>query len=334
MGMTFAYITMMTEANQKKIFVAGHQGMVGRAICRRLNQLGFQNIITATKSELDLTNQSEVNQFFAHHQFDQVYLAAGKVGGVYANHTYPAEFIYQNLMIESNIIQAAHQNNVNQLLFLGSSCIYPRECPQPIREEYLLTGSLEPTNEPYAVAKIAGIKLCESVNREYGRDYRSVMPTNLYGPFDNFHEENAHVVPALIRRFHEAKIQNLPEVIIWGSGQVKREFLFVDDMAEACVFLMHLPFAVYQQKITPMCSHINLGTGIDCSISELASEIASLIGFEGQLVFDDKKPDGAPRKLLDVSKINSLGWKATTSLNTGLKQTYDWYLSNISDLRK
>lgn len=332
--MRLGYLIMTTNFHHSKIYVAGHQGMVGSAIYRRLTALGFKNIITATRSELDLMNQSQVNQFFHQHHFDQVYLAAAKVGGIYANNTYPAEFIYQNLMIESNVIQAAHQSYVNQLLFLGSSCIYPRECPQPMREEYLLTGPLETTNEPYAIAKIAGIKLCESFNRQYGHDYRSVMPTNLYGPFDNFHEENAHVVPALMRRFHEAKLQGLNEVLIWGSGQAKREFLFVEDMVDAAIFVMNLPIETYKKRIDPMCSHINIGTGIECSIAELASEIANLTGFKGNLVFDESKPDGAPRKLLDVSKINSLGWRASTGLKEGLKQTYDWYLSNISHIRE
>jgi len=317
-----------------KIFIAGHNGMVGSAIMRQLQNDERNQLITASRKELDLTNQQAVNQFFADNQIDQVYLAAAKVGGIHANNTYPAEFIYQNLMIEANIIHAAHQNNVQKLLFLGSSCIYPKLAPQPMKEEALLTGPLESTNEPYAIAKIAGIKLCESYNRQYGRDYRSIMPTNLYGPNDNFHPENAHVIPALIRRFHEAKINNKPQVTAWGSGKPMREFLYVDDMAEAAVFVMNLDVEKYSQETEPMLSHINIGTGIDCTIKELVETVAKVTGFQGEIVFDTTKPDGTPRKLLDVSKMAKLGWQAKTSLEEGLNKTYQWFLNNCMDLRQ
>jgi GDP-L-fucose synthase len=330
----FDYLMMTNSSIHSRIFVAGHQGMVGSAIYRQLSRLGYGDITTATRSELDLLSQTEVTEYFQKHQFDQVYLAAAKVGGIHANDTYPASFIYENLMIEANVIHAAHQSNIQQLLFLGSSCIYPRDCPQPMKEGYLMSGALESTNAPYAIAKIAGITLCESYNRQFKRDYRSVMPTNLYGPFDNFHEENAHVIPALIRRFHEAKLNQSDEVVVWGSGQAKREFLYVEDMAEACIAVMNLSKASYDEVTQPRCSHINIGTGFECAIAELANEIAKVTGYEGRIIFDNTKPDGAPRKLLDVSKINALGWQAKTSLRQGLKLTYDWYLSNLSHIRK
>lgn len=310
----------------QKIFVAGHNGMVGSAIVRQLTSLGHKDILVAERNELDLLNQNQVNCFFQENQIDQVYLSAAKVGGIYANNTYPAEFIYENLLVEANVIHAAHQNGVQKLLFLGSSCIYPKYAEQPMNEEVLLTGALEPTNEPYAIAKIAGIKLCESYNRQYERDYRSIMPTNLYGPGDNYHPENSHVVPALIRRFHEAVLQGLDEVVIWGSGTPKREFLHVDDMAAASVYVMNLQKEVYQNHIQPMLSHINVGTGTDCSIRELSETIARVTGFNGELVFDPSKPDGAPRKLLDVSKLKGLGWRATCDLESGLKDAYRWFL--------
>ncbi len=302
-----------------KIFIAGHNGMVGSAIMRQLQKDERNHLVTASRSELDLTNQQAVNQFFADNQIDQVYLAAAKVGGIHANNTYPAEFIYQNLMIEANIIHAAHQNNVQKLLFLGSSCIYPKLAQQPMKEEALLTGTLENTNEPYAIAKIAGIKLCESYNRQYGRDYRSIMPTNLYGPNDNFHPENAHVIPALIRRFHEAKINNKSQVTAWGSGKPMREFLYVDDLAEASVFVMNLDKEKYNQVTQPMLSHINVGTGTDCTIKELVETIAKVTDFQGEIIFDTSKPDGTPRKLLDVSKIEKLGWESKNQSGRRLK---------------
>ena len=310
------------------IFVAGHRGMVGSAIVRALQKSGYQSILTADRDELDLLNQAAVHQYFKQHKIDQVYLAAAKVGGIHANNTYPAEFIYENLMIECNVIHAAHQSSVQKLLFLGSSCIYPKLAAQPMQENALLTGVLEPTNEPYAIAKIAGIKLCESYNRQYGRDYRSVMPTNLYGPFDNYHPENSHVIPALLRRFHEAVIANVPEVVIWGSGTPMREFLYVDDMASASVYIMNLAPDTYQQNTAPMLSHINVGTGIDCTIRELAETVAKVTGFKGKLAFDASKPDGAPRKLMDVSRLGKLGWQAETSLEDGLRLAYDWFVKN------
>ena len=302
--------------------------MVGSAIVRALEKAGYQGILTAERDELDLLDQAAVNAYFKQHKIDQVYLAAAKVGGIYANNTYPAEFIYENLMIECNVIHAAHQSNVQKLLFLGSSCIYPKLAEQPMQEAALLTGVLEPTNEPYAIAKIAGIKLCESYNRQYGLDYRSVMPTNLYGPFDNYHPENSHVIPALIRRFHEAVIADVPKVVIWGSGTPMREFLYVDDMAAASVFVMNLALDAYQQNTAPMLSHINVGTGVDCTIRELAQAVAKVTGFKGELVFDESKPDGVPRKLMDVSRLCSLGWQAQTSLEAGLVVAYDWFVKN------
>ena len=310
------------------VFVAGHNGMVGSALVRHLQQQGYQNIITRSFEELDLLNQANTTRFFQENKIHQVYLAAAKVGGIHANNVYPAEFIYQNLMIQCNVIHAAHQANVEHLLFLGSSCIYPKLAEQPMKEEALLTGTLEPTNEPYAIAKIAGIKLCESYNRQYGRDYRSVMPTNLYGPHDNYHPENSHVVPALLRRFHQAVQENAPEITIWGSGTPKREFLHVDDMAAACIHVMQLDKVVYQNHVTDMCSHINVGTGIDCTIRELAETIAKTTGFTGKLIFDSSKPDGTPRKLLDVSRLKALGWQASISLEEGLENAYQWYVEN------
>ena len=307
--------------------------MVGSAIVRKLEQDLSVDIITRGRNELDLTNQAQVQQFFAETPIDQVYLAAAKVGGIHANNTYPAEFIYQNLMIEANVINAAHQNNVQQLLFLGSSCIYPKHAEQPMREDALLTGVLEATNEPYAMAKIAGIKLCESYNRQYGRDYRSVMPTNLYGINDNFHPENSHVIPALISRFHQAKLQGAPSVTVWGTGKPKREFLYVDDMADACVFVMKLIAEAYQQKNQPMLSHINVGTGQDCSISELAQTIAGVVGYQGEILWDATKPDGTPRKLMDVSRLEQFGWKSKTGLKEGLESVYAWLLLNEHGFR-
>jgi GDP-L-fucose synthase len=315
------------------IFVAGHNGMVGRAILRHLNTLGYKNIITASRRELDLLNQGQVDAFFKEQAIDQVYLAAAKVGGIHANNTYPAEFIYQNLMIEANIIHGAHKHNVQKLLFLGSSCIYPKLAPQPMSEEVLLTGTLEPTNEPYAIAKIAGIKLCESYNRQFHRNYRSVMPTNLYGPYDNFHPENSHVIPGLLHRFHQAVTSNQPEITIWGTGSPKREFLHVDDMARASVFVMNLQEDIYNTQTKPMLSHLNVGTGKDCTIRELAETIAKVTGFKGIIKFDTSKPDGTPRKLLDVSKINALGWHADIDLEAGLKDTYRWYLEHQPECR-
>ena len=293
--------------------------MVGSAIVRRLQALGYQNIVTATHAELDLTDQAAVRAFFARQRIDVVVLAAARVGGIHANNTYPADFILDNLLMECNVIGAAHAAGVQRLLFLGSSCIYPRLAPQPMREDSLLTGTLEPTNEPYAIAKIAGIKLCESFNRQHGRDYRSVMPTNLYGPGDNYHPENSHVIPALIRRFHEAVQTGAKEVVIWGTGNARREFLHVDDMASASVHVMELPVEVYRAHTQPMLSHINVGTGKDCSIRELAELIAEVTGFEGSLVFDVSRPDGAPRKQLDVSKLASCGWHAQIGLEEGLR---------------
>ncbi len=308
-----------------KIYIAGHRGMVGSALVRRLTALGHTNLLTASHAELDLLDQAEVNGFFARQRIDQVYLAAARVGGIHANNTYPADFIYQNLMIEANLIHAAHQHGVQKLLFLGSSCIYPQLAAQPMAEEALLTGPLEPTNEPYAIAKIAGIKLCESYNRQHGRDYRSVMPTNLYGPGDNFHPENSHVIPGLLRRFHEAVQCGAERVIIWGTGTPRREFLHVDDMAAACVHVMELDPAVYQAHTRPMLSHINVGTGQDVTIRELAETIARVTGFGGELVFDPSRPDGTPRKLLDVSRLKALGWEARIGLEAGLRDAYGWY---------
>lgn len=323
----------MTRDLNQNIFVAGHRGMVGSAIVRRLQALGYSRILTAGRDTLNLLDQQAVQAFFKKHQIDQVYLAAAKVGGIQANNNYPADFIYDNLMIQANLIQAAHQNDVQKLLFLGSSCIYPKHAEQPMREDALLTGVLEPTNEPYAIAKIAGIKLCESYNRQHGRDYRSVMPTNLYGPHDNYHPQNSHVIPALLRRFHEAVERGDEEMVIWGTGTPMREFLHVDDMAAASVHVMELDEQTYQANTQPMLSHINVGTGVDCTIGELAKTIASVTGFSGKLTFDTSKPDGAPRKLMDVSRLKSLGWQASIGLEDGLKDAYDWYVNNVQQAR-
>lgn len=323
----------MLEKNAK-IYVAGHRGMVGSAICRLLTAQGFTQLITQSHEQLDLTNQLAVHNFMQTEKPDYVILAAAKVGGILANNTYPAEFIYQNLMIEGNIIHGAFLAGCQNLLFLGSSCIYPKAVAQPMAENALLTGVLESTNEPYAIAKIAGIKLCESYNRQYGADYRSVMPTNLYGVGDNFHPDNSHVIPALMRRFHEAKLKGDEVVTIWGSGKPMREFLHVDDMAAACFHVMNLPLATYQQHTEPMLSHINVGTGLDCSIRELAETMAKIVGFNGKLAFDTSKPDGTVRKLMDVSRLKSLGWQATISLETGLTATYQWFLENQNNYRK
>jgi len=315
----------------EKIYVAGHRGMVGSAIVRALQKQGETNIVTRTHADLELTNQAAVQQFFAQEKPTQVYLAAAKVGGIHANNTYPADFIFQNLMIQANVVDAAFRNGVQRLLFLGSSCIYPREANQPMREEALLTGVLEPTNEPYAIAKITGIKLCESYNRQYGQshgvDYRSVMPTNLYGPGDNYHPENSHVIPALIRRFHEAKVAQAPSVVIWGTGSPRREFLYVDDMAAACLHVMQLPKAVYDTHTQPMQSHINVGSGSDVTIAELAQHIARTVGYIGQITFDASKPDGVPRKWMDSALINALGWIPQINLQQGLVAAYQDFVS-------
>ena len=310
-----------------KIYIAGHRGMVGSAIVKLLQARldGDMQLITRTHDELDLINQRQVSDFIAREKPDQIYLAAAKVGGIHANNTYPADFIYQNLMIQANIINAAHQNNIQKLLFLGSSCIYPKDVKQPMPEEALLTNTLEPTNEPYAIAKIAGIKLCESYNRQYDRDYRSVMPTNLYGPGDNYHSENSHVIPALIRRFHKAKSDNTSVVTIWGSGKPRREFLYVNDMATACVHIMNLNKTIYQHQIKPMLSHINIGTGQDLTIRKLANTIAKVTGYKGKIQFDNTKPDGPKRKLMDSTRLNNLGWQPKINLEQGLKQAYKNY---------
>jgi len=307
--------------------------MVGSAICRQLQSRHDVELIVKTHQELDLTSQKDVQNFFDANQIEQVYLAAAKVGGIHANNTYPADFIYQNLMIESNIVHAAHLSGVQKLLFLGSSCIYPKHAEQPMQENALLTGILEATNEPYAIAKIAGIKLCESYNRQYGRDYRSVMPTNLYGMNDNFHPENSHVIPALMRRFHEAKEANTPEVVVWGTGTPMREFLYVDDMAAASIHVMELDDEIYQQNTQPMLSHINVGTGVDCTIREMAETMAAVVGYKGKIIFDATKPDGTPRKLMDVNRLKSLGWEYQYNLFDGLKLTYSWYLENLDSFR-
>src|SRR5690554_2432299 len=318
----------MSTKGKKTVFVAGHRGMVGSALVRRLQREHDVHILTASRQELDLLNQAAVSEYFARHAIDEVYLAAARVGGIHANNTYPAEFIYENLAIECNVIHAAHRSNVQRLLFLGSSCIYPKFAEQPIREEALLTGALEPTNEPYAIAKIAGLKLCESYNRQYGRDYRSVMPTNLYGPNDNFHPENSHVIPALLRRFHEAKLAGSTEVVAWGSGSPMREFLHVDDMAAASIFVMELDKPTYEANTQPMLSHINVGTGVDCTIKELTETVAKVVGFEGEIVWDTSKPDGAPRKLMNVDRLKALGWQYSIELEDGLRNAYEWFLAN------
>jgi len=313
------------DLNQK-IYVAGHRGMVGSAIVRNLQAKGYHNIVTRTHAQMDLTDQTAVTTFFDQEKPDQVYLAAAKVGGIHANNTFPAEFIYENLMVQNNVIHQAFLSGVKKLLFLGSSCIYPKLASQPMSEDALLTGKLEPTNEPYAVAKIAGIKMCESYNRQYGQshgiDYRSVMPTNLYGPGDNYHPENSHVIPALIRRFHEAKMSNAPEVVIWGTGTPRREFLYVDDMAEASVFVMQLDKETYDRQTQPMQSHINVGYGNDVTINELAHAVAKATGYAGKISFDSSKPDGAPRKWMDSGRLNLLGWAPKVDLETGLVQAY------------
>ena len=324
---------MATDLNSK-IYVAGHRGMVGSAIVRNLKAKGFTSIVTRTHVELDLTNQAAVKEFFETEKPDQVYLAAAKVGGIHANNTLPAEFIYQNLMIEANVIHQAFINNIKKLLFLGSSCIYPRMAPQPMDESSLLSGYLEPTNEPYAIAKIAGIKLCESYNRQYGKshglDYRSAMPTNLYGPGDNYHPENSHVIPALLQRFHHAKVSNSPEVIIWGSGAPMREFLYVDDMAAAAIFVMNIDSAKFLDKIRPMQSHINIGYGSDISIADLARLIKRVVGFNGKILFDLSRPDGMPKKLMDSSLLRGLGWNPSIDLTQGLELAYDDLKSRLS----
>ena len=323
----------MTETNnsgtlhpETRFYVAGHRGLVGAAIVRRLHARGYRNILIRSHAELDLTDRQAVQEFFAHQRPDHVVLAAAKVGGIHANNTYPAEFIYQNLLIEANVIHSAYLSGVKRLLFLGSSCIYPKLAPQPIPEEALLTGPLEPTNEPYAIAKIAGIKLCESYNRQYGTHYRSVMPTNLYGPGDNFDLQTSHVIPALMRKFHDAKQQGSASVSVWGSGRPRREFLYVDDMADACLFVMGVSDVAYSSVTETMTSHLNVGSGSDITIRELAQTMATVVGYDGEIHFDADKPDGAPRKLLDVAKLTQLGWQAKTGLQQGLEATFAWYL--------
>jgi GDP-L-fucose synthase len=315
------------DALQDRIFVAGHNGLVGSAIRRTLQVRGYKNIVTRRHSELDLTDQAQVRTFFETEHIDQVYLAAAKVGGIHANNTYPAQFIYENMMVQANVVHEAWRCGVKKLLFLGSSCIYPRMAEQPIREQYLMNGALEPTNEPYAMAKIAGIKLCESYNRQYGTDYRSVMPTNLYGPGDNFHPHDSHVIPGLLRRFHEAKVSRAGQVVIWGSGKPMREFLYVDDMAEASVHVMQLDRETYCRHTAPMQSHINVGSGEDITIENLSRLVGDTVGYKGEIVFDTTKPDGTPRKLLDVSKLKNLGWTASTPLDRGLQLAYQAFLN-------
>jgi len=318
----------------RRIFVAGHKGMVGSAIVRQLSKQLDVTLLLAARPKLDLTDGSAVQAYMQLHKPDQVYLAAAKVGGIHANNTYPAEFIADNLAMQSNIIKAAFGAGVCKLLFLGSSCIYPQLAKQPMSEDCLLTGKLEPTNEPYAIAKIAGIKMCESYNRQYSVDYRCVMPTNLYGENDNFHPQNSHVIPAMMRRFHEAKLAALEKVVVWGTGKPMREFLHVDDMAAACVHVMNLPHDEFVAAVpNPMCSHINVGTGGDITIAELATMMAKVVGFEGDIEFDTSKPDGTPRKLMDVSRLGSLGWQYSVELEQGLGMTYEWFLGNLDELR-
>jgi len=312
-----------------KIYIAGHRGLVGSALLRQLKTRGFTNLLTASHEDMDLTNQAMVEDFFHKERPDYVILAAAKVGGIHANNSYPADFIFENTMIEANIIYSSFKNKVKRLLFLGSTCIYPKYVEQPMKEDALLTDILEPTNEPYALAKILGIKLCESYNRQHGTDFRSVMPTNLYGINDNFHGTNSHVIPGLMRRFHDAKINNDKEVEVWGSGNAMREFLYVDDMAEASLFVLGLDKEIYEAKTKPMLSHINIGSGKDVTIKELAEIMREVIGFKGTLFFDSSKPDGTPRKLVDVSLISSMGWSYTTTLKEGLQKTYEWYLKNV-----
>jgi GDP-L-fucose synthase len=314
---------------EDKIYVAGHNGLVGSSILRRLEYYGYNNLIMKSHKNLDLTSQSDVADFFSENKPKYVILSAAKVGGIYANNAFPADFIYQNTMIESNVIHSSYINNVDKLIFLGSSCIYPREVEQPMREDALLTGLLEPSNEPYAISKIAGIKLCESFNRQYGTDYRSLMPTNLYGINDNFNSDSSHVIPALISRMHNAKLNGSSEIVVWGTGKAMREFMFVDDLAEAILFVLNLDKFIYQKNINPMLSHLNVGTGDDVRISDLAVMIKDIVGFKGEIVFDKSKPDGTPRKLIDAKKLENMGWKSKVSLRDGLLKTYKWYLSNL-----
>ena len=314
-----------------KIYIAGHKGLVGSAVLRNLESKGFNNLLTKSHKDLDLTNQTKVKNFFDKEKPDYVILAAAKVGGIYANNTYPADFIYQNTMIETNIIHSAFENKVKRLLFLGSTCIYPKEIEQPMREDALLSNKLEPTNEPYALSKILGIKLCESYNRQHGTDFRSVMPTNLYGINDSFDPKNSHVIPGLMQRFHNAKINNDNEVMVWGTGNAMREFLFVDDMAEASLFVLGIDKEIYDENTLPMISHINVGSGKDITIKELAEIMKEVVGFEGKISFDNTKPDGSPRKLIDVSRLSKMGWKNSTSLREGLELTYNWYKNNLDD---
>jgi GDP-L-fucose synthase len=309
-----------------KIYIAGHKGLVGSAIVRQLEERGFTNLLVRSHIQLDLTNQAKVQSFFAEEKPDFVILAAAKVGGIYANNTYPADFIYQNIMIEANIINSSYENKVKRLLFLGSTCIYPKAVEQPMREEAILTDVLESTNEPYALAKITGIKLCESYNRQYNTDFRSVMPTNLYGINDNFHPENSHVIPALMQRIHRAKINNVDQVEVWGSGNAMREFLYVDDMAKASLFVLELDKKFYNSNTKPMISHINIGTGKDVTIKKMAETMKKIINYEGKLIFNEKKPDGPHRKLIDVTRLTKMGWKYSVDLEEGLEKTYKWYL--------